>query len=128
MEALLNIEVELDIFSGRVNPRWPLGHDELRLLRAVPDQPSVTGETPSPPGLGYRGLVITNLGTDDSIPRRLRVYAGTVIVDERGNAVRQPDELEEVLLSRARDLGYGELIERSRGPGGTAAGPSDAST
>ncbi len=50
--------VELDIFSGRPNPRWQLDEqvarklDELhrRLLRTA-------NRPPEPPGLGYRGFV-----------------------------------------------------------------------
>lgn len=50
--------VELDIFSGRPNPRWELDEPVARTvtefhrqLRPVADVP------PGPPGLGYRGFV-----------------------------------------------------------------------
>jgi len=50
--------VELDIFSGRPNPRWELDEGatgELRrLLRRLVRS---TAAPPEPPGLGYRGFV-----------------------------------------------------------------------
>ena len=49
--------VELDIFSGRPNPRWELdeqSRDELERLQAGLDP---ANERPAePPGLGYRGF------------------------------------------------------------------------
>jgi len=50
--------VEIDIFSGRPNPRWQLSETEnarlTRLLESL--EPAVAGPSPSPPGLGYRGF------------------------------------------------------------------------
>jgi hypothetical protein len=65
--------VELDVFSGRPNPRWELDEpaaDELRrLLRRL----TVAAATPpEPPGLGYRGFVVTDDG------REFRVHNGYV--------------------------------------------------
>jgi len=50
--------VELDIFSGRPNPRWQLSEGETahftRLIKQL-ERASV-GSPPAPPGLGYRGF------------------------------------------------------------------------
>jgi len=49
--------VEIDIFSGRPNPRWLLSEAETaRLTRLLRTLESATGEPPDPPGLGYRGF------------------------------------------------------------------------
>lgn len=50
--------VEIDIFSGRPNPRWRLSEPETaritRLLGSL--EPATGGPPPGPPGLGYRGV------------------------------------------------------------------------
>ena len=65
--------VELDIFSGRENPRWvldPTGSDRLRDLhrRLRLGQPA----TDEPPGLGYRGFLYELEG------QRWRAWKGIV--------------------------------------------------
>ena len=65
--------VELDVFSGRPNPRWELDEpaaDELRWLMRRLTATAVT--PPEPPGLGYRGFVFTDDG------REFRAYDGYV--------------------------------------------------
>ena len=71
------VPIELDIFSGRDNPRWILdrvGSDRLldlhRGLR--PGQPSAV----EPPGLGYRGFVYELEG------RRWRAWNGIVTASD----------------------------------------------
>jgi hypothetical protein len=53
-------QVELDIFSGRPNPRWVIdGPKEVELIeRLAAVNPDTTVED-APAGLGYRGFVIT---------------------------------------------------------------------
>jgi hypothetical protein len=50
--------VELDIFSGRPNPRWSLSESEnaelARLIESL--QPAASPPSLTPPGLGYRGF------------------------------------------------------------------------
>jgi hypothetical protein len=61
-------EIELDIFSGRPNPRWTLDADEgeeflTRLLdRTVPIAPLRSSE-----GLGYRGFICTATGNTAAV-------------------------------------------------------------
>jgi hypothetical protein len=67
------VPIELDIFSGRENPRWVLdrtGSEGLRDLqrRLRPGQPS----TDEPPGLGYRGFLYVLEG------QRWRAWKGIV--------------------------------------------------
>ncbi|MDX6448354.1 MAG: hypothetical protein QOG29_1140 [Gaiellaceae bacterium] len=65
--------VELDVFSGRPNPRWELDEPTANPLRRLLSQLTVAGVTPpEPPGLGYRGFVVADDG------RELRAYNGYV--------------------------------------------------
>jgi len=61
------LEVELDIFSGVPNPTWIVARrDEgtlYEMLRAEPKQ--VSGVADSRLGLGYRGLIVRQIKTDD---------------------------------------------------------------
>jgi len=72
------VEVELDIFSGRPNPKWTL---EPRLEAELCDKldsllSDTRGSFPEPPGLGYRGFLIgMETGT-------IRVYRGTVQIGD----------------------------------------------
>jgi hypothetical protein len=52
--------VELDIFSGRPNPRWQLDEPSGRRLAELHHglRPAVE-RPPDPPGLGYRGFIYT---------------------------------------------------------------------
>src|SRR5438874_9009950 len=119
MAGEYNIEVELDIFSGRPNPRWMLSREQAGRLH---DQFSerIPAEPQEAPGLGYRGFVLTNLGQDRCIPHRFRVYSSVVTVMERGGTTyyRDTQSLEEVLLAHARQLGYGDVIDLFRGASG----------
>lgn len=51
------IAVELDIFSGRPNPRWEIDGVAAGELRLVQSTLQATDQAaPEPPGLGYRGF------------------------------------------------------------------------
>jgi hypothetical protein len=66
--------VELDVFSGRPNPRWQLDEPGAEGLRQILSQLATTATgPPEPPGLGYRGFVFT-----DETGRTL-AYKGHVI-------------------------------------------------
>ena len=50
--------VELDVFSGRPNPRWELDEQSSQQLVQLERRLTSTREAaPEPPGLGYRGFV-----------------------------------------------------------------------
>jgi hypothetical protein len=65
--------VELDVFSGRPNPRWELDEPSSRKLRELQSRLTRAREAPAePPGLGYRGFVYSDAGG------QVRVYRGYV--------------------------------------------------
>jgi hypothetical protein len=63
------LEVELDVFSGMPNPTWLLTPQQEKtlydLLRAEPSQVSAARSTSTRLGLGYRGLIVRRVKTDD---------------------------------------------------------------
>lgn len=55
------MRVELDVFSGRPNPRWVLDEQQSReLTRLQARLTSTSTVTPDAPGLGYRGFVYSD--------------------------------------------------------------------
>jgi len=53
----MSIDVEIDLFSGRVNPRWTLDEPDAAAWRAAFAGLSPTQDQQSaPPDLGYRGF------------------------------------------------------------------------
>ncbi len=77
------LRIEIDIFSGRPNPVVTLTDRESReaLAQLARSRPLETGEPSLPPGpgLGYRGLIVEQIGARASgLPRRFRVADGTL--------------------------------------------------
>ncbi|GHG78827.1 hypothetical protein GCM10018779_59160 [Streptomyces griseocarneus] len=87
--------VEVDLFSGRPNPRWRLGPraaEEFRTLTAGLPPAGPVARPPSP-GLGYRGFTVTDAD------RVIHVFAGRVT--EGTTSRTDPDRsLEHWLLTR----------------------------
>lgn len=79
-----NMEVEVDVFSGRPNPYWNLTADEAKefveLFQALPEY---QGEGSLRDGLGYRGLIVTELG--DPMKEYNEIVISYGIVLARGN-------------------------------------------
>ena len=62
------LEVELDIFSGMPNPTWVLSKPRRgRCMNSLlePNQISPLTTTAKRLGLGYRGLIVRRIKTDD---------------------------------------------------------------
>jgi hypothetical protein len=74
----MELEVTLDIFSGRPNPTWSLEHltaqECKRLIDSLPPLPPE--DAPVPPGLGYRGFIIQSRNSTLAGP--IMVYGGAV--------------------------------------------------
>lgn len=68
--------VELDVFSGRPNPRWNLTEDEaVQVARLIESLELAAGNhLPNPPGLGYRGFRLS-----DSAGSQSWAYGGFVL-------------------------------------------------
>ena len=111
----LKIEGMIDIFSGRPNPKWSLANEQVDELKTK------LGNLPMakpvmPPGLGYRGVLVTNLSKDQSIPDQIKVYNSILTIVDSGRTSYYEDvnNIEEWLLEQARKLGYGDAIKKFR--------------
>jgi hypothetical protein len=109
------VQVELDIYSGRPNPRWVLNAQEHSTLiqqlgRLLPTQ---TGEPRL--NLGYRGLIVTALEGDMAGFQEI-VCSGGLVLGDSTQKFSDPDRsLERWLLQTGRahlDLGIRDLIEQ----------------
>lgn len=67
------MDVELDIFSGRPNPRWSLAEPQNELLLSlIASLQPATALPPQIPGLGYRGFLIEHGG------QKIRAFCGFI--------------------------------------------------
>lgn len=106
------MEVELDIWSGRPNPTWTLTPEEEAELAKLLQGLKGIEKTAEPPGLGYRGFVLSSPG------RRLRVYRGTLALTEVGeggedgatHVFADSNGLESWLADLAARHGHGALV------------------
>lgn len=99
-----SIDVELDIFSGRPNPRWALDGPAAERLRELHARLRLfEGSPPEPPGLGYRGFVYEFDGAS------WRAYAGYITRSD-GMTATEPS-VERYLLG-VLPSPYGDLRPR----------------
>jgi hypothetical protein len=97
--------VELDLFSGRPNPRWELDRQARHELKGLLDglDPAL-GAFAEPPVLGYRGFRLLRGGSGPS-----RAYGGRVTTPE--GALQDPARaIERFLLDRLPPR-FGDLRE-----------------
>jgi hypothetical protein len=129
------LEIELDIFSGMPNPTWVLSKSQegslYELLRAEPKQISSVTTSSKRLGLGYRGLIVRRIKTDEGVwdkamtarrqpfPEEFRLGINTAKKDSAAEflvktadrqGARLHDEVQEVV---SRGV---ELIPRPSGP------------
>ena len=134
------LEVELDIFSGMPNPTWVLSRRQeatfVELLSAEPNQISPVTTSAERFGLGYRGLIVRRIKSDEGawdkamsarrapFPDEFRIgrkaakgdsAADWLVKTARRQGVRLVDEVQEVV---SRGV---VVVPRSRGPVGPTA-------
>ncbi len=80
------LEVELDIFSGMPNPKWLLSEKEekelLDHIMAEPTQISPTHSLDEQFSLGYRGIIVREIKTDDSLWSKTLLESGSSLPNE----------------------------------------------
>lgn len=108
-------QVTLLIFSGRPDPELMLTADETeRLVGHL--KTALQGDEVNPPperGLGYRGFLLRDLPLDELKRQPTRVFRRTVTLELGDRRSWGDAGLEEWLLEKAKDSGYGELLEPS---------------
>jgi hypothetical protein len=112
--AAMQVEVELDVFSGIPNPSWALTADQAQTLarQLAALRPSASRELSG--HLGYRGFVV-QIKTGAST-RRICVQRGIVQSAEGSSEVYTADEtraLERWLLETGRPHVKSELIQHA---------------
>jgi hypothetical protein len=106
------IQVEVDVYSGRPNPRWDLSTqqaaDFLKMVQALPERES---DSALFEGLGYRGLKITGSGLSQEGYTEIVISRGIVIRKEENRSPQFTDKgraLERWLLQ----TGKGKLEDK----------------
>ena len=100
------MEIELDAFSGRPNPKWLASPEHTASLsRALSSLPEAASQ-PEPGHLGYRGFIIRYQGQET------RVYRGHVFVKSAGATRTFADSarIEEQLIADASQRGFGDIV------------------
>ncbi len=100
--------VELDIFSGRPNPKWSLTAEEtsdfnehLQRLVRMPADKAPEAWT----GLGYRGMIVRPEHDVDHPGRLIRLFSGVVVIQDGDRTVHYEDPGQQTalwLLERGR--------------------------
>ena len=102
------MEIELDAFSGRPNPKWLESPERAasvsRALSSLVEAP----DRPEPDHLGYRGFIIRQRGL------HARMYGGYVTVTTNGATRTFFDSagLEAELIVDASERGFGEVLTK----------------
>ena len=121
------VEVIVDMFSGQPNPTWTLTERQVtalvKLLGKDYRKKSAV-KFRKPPGLGYRGFIISNPGGRKGLPRALRVYKGVINIREQGAKKRSEvysigdmNRIEAWLMEQAAQKDLDKEIRRMGGPG-----------
>jgi hypothetical protein len=106
--------VRLLIFSGRPDPEWMLddeARDQLsaRVREALGKEES---NPPPPAGLGYRGFLVRTARPVSQLPE-FTVFRGVLTAGAGQRAAHWRDiaGVEELLLTQARERGYGDALD-----------------
>ena len=102
------MEIELDVFSGRPNPKWLESPERAAIVSRALSSLVEAPVQPEPGDLGYRGFIIRQRGL------HARVYGGYVTVTTNGTTRTFFDSagLEPELITDASERGFGDLLTK----------------
>jgi hypothetical protein len=102
------MEIELDAFSGRLNPKWLESPERAASVSRALSSLAEAPVRPEPDNLGYRGFIIRHRGL------HARVYGGYVTVTTNGATRTFFDSagLEPELITDASERGFGEILTK----------------
>ncbi|MCX6952111.1 MAG: hypothetical protein NTV51_08080 [Verrucomicrobia bacterium] len=100
------MEAELDVFSGRPNPRWVIPAPESERIAAQLAALSQPADPPAMPGLGFRGFVLRS----DRLTARL--FGRRIVLSEPGRerVFHDTGALHADLAAEARRRGFASLL------------------
>ncbi len=98
--AVKKAQVELDIFSGRPNPKWSLSSKDTKTLAAMIEKLPRTKSTSIFDGLGYRGFVV-NSSTPIAGVNSIKIYKQVVKLDAANYRKDSDKTIERWLLTKA---------------------------
>lgn len=103
--------VELDIFSGRPNPRWMLSSSDAQRLCDFIEKAAQHEKVSSPEQLGYRGIFVTDLQTCGGDPVNLRIGNGVIATQGQSSSdwLADPGQQLELWLI---DTGRGQIDDK----------------
>ena len=106
MNGVNVVDVELDIFSGRPNPRWSLSpHQQEQWVAQLETTSVARDQIPIFDGLGYRGFVVFN-GQEE-----VRVFNGRVFGFDLQQFLDSNRSMERWLFETGRPSLPSNLIE-----------------
>ena len=104
---------ELDVFSGRPNPRWRLDAMDTQEVHRLLSRLQALGHDPvQPPGLGYRGFTFWDT-TGAYRAYRGQVFTPSVVLADHSSSIERfmlahaPDEVAPLRERIARELRQG---------------------
>lgn len=100
------MEIELDAFSGRPNPKWLESPERAASVSRALSSLAEAPVRPEPGNLGYRGFIIRQRGL------HARVYGGYVTVTTNGATRTFFDSagLEPELIADASERGFADVL------------------
>ena len=100
------MEVELDAFSGRPNPRWKVPPQRAAEYLKKIDSLPVASDAPHIPDLGFRGFILK------SGERSMRVFRERIIVEGGGSQriYRDTGGIQAELMAEARKRGFESVV------------------
>lgn len=109
------MQVEVDVYSGRPNPRWDLSPQQAEeFLKMVRSLPKGERDTALDEGLGYRGLNVTGDKLKQEGYDKLVIGKGIVVAQEGSESQQFTDKdraLERWLLQTGKGQLEDELYE-----------------
>ena len=103
------LEIELDAFSGRPNPRWIASSERSATISHALSSLPAAPARPEPDHLGYRGFILQQPGL------HARVYEGRVTVTANGTTRTFVDSagIEQQLIADASERGFAGVVTRA---------------
>lgn len=96
------VEVVLDLYSGRENPKWQMARADISELEQLFGRlQEKTNELPQPPALGYRGFHLHSVG--EKLPGRMTIFQG-IVQTESGNFRDSGRHIEKWMIHKSRSV------------------------